>query len=553
MYLYGASGHARVIIDILKANGVHIYGLIDDNPNLTELLGFPVYHQKKNLSPLIISIGNNGVRKSIAERLSVEFGIAIHPSAVVSSYASIGEGTVVMQGAIIQSCAKIGKYCIINTGASVDHECIIEDFVHISPHATLCGNVYIGEGSWIGAGSTVIPGVKIGRWFVIGAGTVIAKDIPDGVLMVGDRTYRIKDIMPDVLNKIKCRVNYLIEPLCSVEKALVSLSKQNKSEKQKVNILITSAGKRVKLVKLFQKELTKYYSNAKVYTTDMNPQMAPAGFISDGCFKVSRVTSPTYIEEVIKICEENAVSLIIPTIDTELVVLASNQSLLQSIGITVVVSDESFIQQCRDKRKTADLFLKLHIRIPLERDKWNPIFPMFAKPYDGSLSKDLHIIRDQDELTPEILNHPKLIFMEYIDKNEYTEFTVDMYYGKDNRVKSIVPRERVEIRAGEINKGFTRKNELVTYLKERMEYMPGVVGCICIQLFYRESDKDVVGIEINPRFGGGYPLSYYAGANFPSYIVQEYLKGESLVYSDTWKDNTLMLRYDDEVIIYADN
>ena len=320
-----------------------------------------------------------------------------------------------------------------------------------------------------------------------------------------------------------------------------------------VNILVTSVGKRVTLVRLFQKVLKCFFPGAKVYTTDMNPQMAPAGFISDGCFKVSRVTSPTYIEEVIKICEENAVSLIIPTIDTELVVLASNQSLLQSLGITVVVSDESFIQQCRDKRKTADLFQKLHIRIPLERDKWNPIFPMFAKPYDGSLSKDLHIIRNQEELIPEILNHPKLIFMEYIDKNEYTEFTVDMYYGKDNRVKSIVPRERVEIRAGEINKGFTRKNELVTYLKERMEYMPGVVGCICIQLFYRESDKDVVGIEINPRVGGGYPLSYYAGANFPSYIVQEYLKGESLVYSDTWKDNTLMLRYDDEVIIYADN
>ena len=77
--------------------------------------------------------------------------------------------------------------------------------------------------------------------------------------------------------------------------------------------------------------------------------------------------------------------------------------------------------------------------------------------------------------------------MEYIDKQEYKEFTVDMYYGKDNRVKAIVPRERIEIRAGEINKGFTRKNYLVRFLKERLDYLPGVVGCICIQLFYRES------------------------------------------------------------------
>jgi carbamoyl-phosphate synthase large subunit len=83
-----------------------------------------------------------------------------------------------------------------------------------------------------------------------------------------------------------------------------------------------------------------------------------------------------------------------------------------------------------------------------------------------------------------------------------------------------------------------------------LDYLPGVIGCICIQLFYRESDYDVVGIEINPRFGGGYPLSYYAGANFPEYIVREYIQGESLEYMDTWRDNTLMLRYDSEVIVY---
>ena len=125
-----------------------------------------------------------------------------------------------------------------------------------------------------------------------------------------------------------------------------------------------------------------------------------------------------------------------------------------------------------------------------------------------------------------------------------------MYYSKDHYVKSIVPRERIEIRAGEINKGYTRKNFLVKYLRERMNYLPGVVGCICIQLFYRESDDDVVGIEINPRFGGGYPLSYYAKADFPNYLVQEYFQNRSIQYSENWLDNTLMLRYDSEVIVY---
>lgn len=195
MYLYGASGHAKVIIDILKAKGENIDGLIDDNLDLTELLSYPVFHRKENISPLIISIGDNGIRKKIVGQLNAKYGVAIHPSAIISPYASIDKGTVVMQGAIIQSCAQIGKHCIVNTGASIDHECLIEDFVHISPHSTLCGNVHVGEGSWIGAGSTVIPGVKIGRWAVIGAGAVVIKDVPDRAVVAGvpAKILRIKD------------------------------------------------------------------------------------------------------------------------------------------------------------------------------------------------------------------------------------------------------------------------------------------------------------------------------------------------------------------------
>ena len=317
-----------------------------------------------------------------------------------------------------------------------------------------------------------------------------------------------------------------------------------------VNILITSAGKRVSLVKEFQKTLRLIYPEGKIYTSEMCPSMSSAGFVSDKCFKVSPVTSDSYINELLEICREYQICFIIPTIDTELSTLAVHKDLFYQYGINPIVSDLSFIQICRDKRNTGLFFKDHEIRIPLPLDKYNPVFPMFAKPYDGSLSKDLHIIRSNTELTSDILNHPKLIFMEYIDTSEYKEFTVDMYYGKDHFVKSIIPRERIEIRAGEICKGITRKNYLVKYLKERMEYLPGVIGTICIQLFYRESDNDVVGIEINPRFGGGYPLSYYAGANFPLNIVKEYMLDETLEYSNDWLDNTLMLRYDSEIIIY---
>lgn len=169
-------------------------GLVDDDDNLTELRGYPVLHGNKDVSPVIVSIGDNFIRQKIVAQLSGVFIKAIHPSAIVSVYASIGNGTVVMQGAIIQSESKIGEHCIINTGASVGHECVLENFVHISPHATLCGNVCIGEGSWIGAGAVIIPGIRIGKWSRIGAGSVVIKDIPDGVVAVGNYCKVIKNI-----------------------------------------------------------------------------------------------------------------------------------------------------------------------------------------------------------------------------------------------------------------------------------------------------------------------------------------------------------------------
>ncbi len=185
MYLYGASGHAKVIMDILTANNEYIDALVDDNAELKELQGTPVIHSAEGCSPFIISIGSNKVRKMIAEKLQTDFISAIHPSAIVSSSAKIEEGCVVMQGAIIQSDARVGKHCIINTAATIDHECIIGDYVHISPNTSLCGNVQVGEGTWIGAGSTVIPGVKIGKWCVIGAGSVVLKDVEDCSVVVG--------------------------------------------------------------------------------------------------------------------------------------------------------------------------------------------------------------------------------------------------------------------------------------------------------------------------------------------------------------------------------
>lgn len=186
--LFGASGHAKVIMDIIKAQGDSVGCLYDDAPHCKDIHGREVYRvcEKAVEGPLIISIGSNKVRQLISGRYKLKYATAIHPGATVSQSTAIGEGSVVMQGTVIQSDAHIGRHCIINTGASIDHECQLGDYVHISPHATLCGNVHIGEGSWIGAGATVIPGIKIGRWCTIGAGSVVVRDMPDGVVAYGN-------------------------------------------------------------------------------------------------------------------------------------------------------------------------------------------------------------------------------------------------------------------------------------------------------------------------------------------------------------------------------
>lgn len=194
--LYGAGGHAKVIMEILEAQGWSVGCLYDDAPNCNVVKGHPVFgaYERDVEGPMIISIGSNNIRKYISGRFAaLSFPKAIHPGAIVSPTVIVGNGSVVMQGAIIQSDAVIGKHCIINTGASVDHECRIEDYVHIAPHATLCGNVHVGEGAWVGAGAVIIPGITIGKWSIIGAGSVVVRNIPDGVTAYGNPCKIIKE------------------------------------------------------------------------------------------------------------------------------------------------------------------------------------------------------------------------------------------------------------------------------------------------------------------------------------------------------------------------
>ncbi len=196
MILYGASGHGKVIVDILESMQeprIEIWDDADREP----IWEYPVSKPRPFAGindKLIISIGVNATRKKVADRLgdSIDFGTAIHSTAYVSRRSTVDVGTVVMAGVTINPDACIGKHCIINTSSSIDHDCVLEDYVHISPNATLSGDVTVGEGTHIGSGASVIQGIRIGKWCNIGAGAVVISDIPDYATAVGNPARVIK-------------------------------------------------------------------------------------------------------------------------------------------------------------------------------------------------------------------------------------------------------------------------------------------------------------------------------------------------------------------------
>lgn len=193
LFLYGASGHGKVIKEILESQGRRVAGFVDDNPEIEEQAGLPVLHTMKNVNEVIVSIGANDIRKNVVEKIKCKIASpAIHSKAILSPTVKIGEGSVVMAGAVINADTTVGRHCIVNTGASIDHDCAIYDFVHISPHVTLCGQVTVGGCSWIGAGTVVIQGKTIGKNCIIGAGSVIICDIPDNSLAYGNPCKVIK-------------------------------------------------------------------------------------------------------------------------------------------------------------------------------------------------------------------------------------------------------------------------------------------------------------------------------------------------------------------------
>jgi len=314
------------------------------------------------------------------------------------------------------------------------------------------------------------------------------------------------------------------------------------------NVLVLSAGRRVSLVRAFQQAVQELNLDSSVMAADIDPDKAAACHVADRSIKLPSCLAKEYIEILLEECLEHNIALVVPTIDTELKVLAESKKAFLEQGVTLVVSDYELVKKCRDKRLTNQLFADIGFATPTCYSLENIKFPCFSKPISGSMSQDIRILENEEELDSWKIDKDEMMFMEVISQDIFDEYTIDIYFNKASVAKCIVPRQRLEVRGGEVSKALTNK-ALVPLIKPAMENITGAFGCLTLQVFKHKTLDSIYGIEINPRFGGGFPLTDLAGARYPQWLIEEVILNKEREYFDGWQDQLMMLRYDGEVIV----
>ena len=324
---------------------------------------------------------------------------------------------------------------------------------------------------------------------------------------------------------------------------------KSRSVVDNLSILFTCIGRRVSLLNSFRRAGRGLKIDLSLLGTDAT-ELSSALQLCDKGFPVKPITHPDYIRQLLTIVKTNKVKLLVPTIDTDLLVLAKNKPKFAAMGCRVLVSTPDVVDICQDKRKTCRFLLKnnfdtpitMSVRSALSKKKLN--WPCFLKPWDGYASRGNAVVNNRKELSFFAERIPNAICQEFI---KGTEHTCDVYVDFSMKVRCVVPRKRIEVRAGEVSKGQVVKHPRIMSEAARLvETLGAGPGVITLQLFLTDDDK-VKFIEINPRFGGGVPLSIKAGANFPKWILQELLGRKTNIRFNGFKDNLIMLRYDGEV------
>jgi carbamoyl-phosphate synthase large subunit len=320
------------------------------------------------------------------------------------------------------------------------------------------------------------------------------------------------------------------------------------TEMRMVKVLISSIGRRSQLIDCFRRTFKLLGVEGRVLGIDVDPKMAPAARLADDCFIVPRCTDAAFIGEVLSICREHRVQLVVPTIDTELPAYAAHRLMFAQHGVDVAISSLETVQIACDKACTHS-FLTSHSFPAVRqataneafqhREQWP--FPLIVKPRRGSASIGVKKVESEVELQASA--QEKLDDLIVQECAQGFECTVNVFVDRNGRCTCAVPHRRFEVRGGEVSKATTvREPRVISIARSVAEALPGAFGPLNIQCFV--SDKRVVVTEINARFGGGYPLAFEAGANFPLWLLASNLGSDLPLWFDEWKDNLTMLRFD---------
>lgn len=315
-----------------------------------------------------------------------------------------------------------------------------------------------------------------------------------------------------------------------------------------MKILFTSVGRRVELMQAFRKAADELGVQLTIIGADIT-DTAPALFFCDETQIICRIKEPEYIPQLLSICEAENVDCLIPTIDTDLLLLAENKEKFEAIGTKVLISAVDKVKLCRDKRFTADYFLSLGLKSPCPVDaveKYISGYPAFIKPKDGSSSINAYRVDCKEDLKTYAEKISDYIIQPFISGRE---FTIDIFCDYEGNPVYITPRERLAVRAGEVLKTrITQDDAMIEEMKTLIaDYKP--CGQITVQLIQEESTGDHYYIEINPRFGGGAPLSIKAGADSAKAVIRM-LNGEKLCFEDkAARDRAVYSRFDQSVCV----
>jgi len=320
-----------------------------------------------------------------------------------------------------------------------------------------------------------------------------------------------------------------------------------------LNILFTCAGRRVALLKAFRRAMAALGVTGKLIAADRTADSS-AFHAADLGENVPLVGRIEYIPALLKLVQRHHVGLLVPLTDLDLRCLARQRENFAAIGCTVMIGAEEDVKLCRDKARSNELFGKAGLgtikTCDLNEFRAEPFYPCFVKPIRGSAGIGAGIIRNERELGTHVATHGELLVVqEYIPGQE---FTVDVYRDRRGRVRCVVPRQRLAVRSGEVAKGITVKDEELIAAAIRLSDLLGSIwGVFCCQCRRRKGDLPRF-FEINPRFGGGAPLSIAAGADLPLYLLQEVLGLPITAEVGDFTEGLLMLRYDDAVFLQAE-